>query len=125
MLRAEDGQGDGETQIAQGYDFVQTAGPGDIGLGGPQRNEEKQDAGAAHRNRRARDLKKCDENGCEHVDARRKLARPVCALSVLHLGRNLLLVQKRSEVYTHPKGVFRKYGPATRLAAYHYLSYAM
>jgi len=71
MLRAEDGQGDGETQIAQGYDFVQTAGPGDIGLGGPQRNEEKQDAGAAHRNRRARDLKKCGENGCVHLDAKR------------------------------------------------------
>jgi hypothetical protein len=63
MLRAEDRQGDGETQIAQDYDLVQAAGPRDTGLRSPQRNKEKQDAGAAHRNHRARDLKKCGENG--------------------------------------------------------------
>jgi len=57
-------QGDGETQIAQGYDLVQAAGPRDIALRSPQRNKEKQDAGAARRNHRARDLKKCGENGC-------------------------------------------------------------
>ena len=74
MQGAEDRQGGGETQIAQGYDLVEAAGLRDIGLRGPQRNQEKQDAGAAHRNHRARDLKKCGENGCVHVDARRKLA---------------------------------------------------
>jgi hypothetical protein len=53
----------------QGYDLAQAAGPRDIGLRSPQRNKEKQDAGAEHRNPRARDLKKCGENGCVHVDA--------------------------------------------------------
>src|SRR6266446_1906918 len=74
-------QGDGETQIAQGYDLVQAAGPRDIALRSPQRNQEKYDAGAAHRNRRARDLKKCGENGCVHVEAWHRLAYPICALS--------------------------------------------
>jgi hypothetical protein len=76
MLRAEDRQGDGETQIAQDYDFVQAASPRDIGFRSPQRNKEKQDGGAAHRDHRARDLKKCDENCCVHagVDAKRRLA---------------------------------------------------
>src|SRR5882724_4952418 len=81
VLRAEDRQGDGETQIAQGYDLVQAGGTGDIGLRSPQRNKEKQDAGAAHRNHRARDLKKCGENGWVHVDAWRQLACSICARS--------------------------------------------
>jgi hypothetical protein len=68
MLRAEDRQGDGEAQIAQGYDLVQAPGPRDIGLRSPQRNQENQDAGAAHRDRRARGLKKYRENGCVHVE---------------------------------------------------------
>ena len=68
MLRAEDRQGDGETQIAQGYELVQAGSPGDIGPGGPQRNKEKQDAGAAHRNRRPRDLKECGQDDGVHVD---------------------------------------------------------
>jgi hypothetical protein len=74
MLRAKDRQWEGETQIAQGHDLVQAASPRDIGFRSPQRNKEKQDAGTAHRNRRARDLKKCGENGCVHVDAKRKRA---------------------------------------------------
>jgi len=74
MLRAEDRQRDGETQIAEDYELVQAAGPSDIGLRSPQRNKEKQDAGAARRNHRARDLKKCGKNGWVHVDAWRKLA---------------------------------------------------
>jgi hypothetical protein len=41
MLRAEDRQGDGETQIAQGYDLVQAAGPRDIGLRSPQSKKEE------------------------------------------------------------------------------------
>jgi hypothetical protein len=41
MLRTEDRQWDGETQIAQDYDFVQAAGPRDTGLRSPQRNKEK------------------------------------------------------------------------------------
>jgi hypothetical protein len=41
MLRAEDRQGDGETQIAQDYDLVQAAGPREIGLRSPQGNKEK------------------------------------------------------------------------------------
>jgi hypothetical protein len=53
---------DGETQIAQGYDLVEAAGPRDIGLRSPQGNQEKQDAGAAHRDHGARELKKCGEN---------------------------------------------------------------
>ncbi len=74
---AEDRQWDGETQIAQDHDLVQAAGPRDIGLRSPKRNKEKQAAGGAHRNGRARDLKKCGENDCVHVDAKRRL----CALS--------------------------------------------
>jgi hypothetical protein len=41
MLRPEDRQGNGETQIAQDYDLVQAACPQDIGLRSPQRNKEK------------------------------------------------------------------------------------
>ena len=63
MQGAEDRQGCGETQIAQGYDFVEAAGLRDIVPGSPQRNEENQDAGAAHRKHRARDFKECGENG--------------------------------------------------------------
>jgi hypothetical protein len=70
MLRAEDRQGDGETQIAQGYDLIQAAGSPDIGLRHPQGDKEKQDAGAAHRNSCARDLNKCGKNGGVHMDAK-------------------------------------------------------
>ena len=42
----------------------------------PQRNKEKHDASAAHRNDDARDLKKYDEKGCGHRDAKRE---PVCS----------------------------------------------
>jgi hypothetical protein len=59
MQCAEDRQGGGETQIAQGYDLVQAAGLRDIGLRSPQRNQENYDAGGAHRRHRARDHKKC------------------------------------------------------------------
>jgi hypothetical protein len=72
MQGAEDRQRDGETQIAQGYDLVEAAGPCDIGLGSPQGDQKKQDAGAAHRDRGARERKKCGENGCVHADAKRK-----------------------------------------------------
>jgi hypothetical protein len=41
MLRAEDRQRDGETQIAQGYDLVQAAGSREVGLRSPQRKKEK------------------------------------------------------------------------------------
>ena len=58
MQGAEDGQGDCETQIAQGDDLVQAASPRDIGLSRPQRNNEKEDTGAAHGNHRSRDPKK-------------------------------------------------------------------
>jgi hypothetical protein len=69
MQGTKDCHGDGKTQISQGYDLVQAAGLREISLRSPQRNQEKQDAGAAHRNHRARDLKKCGENSCVHVDA--------------------------------------------------------
>src|SRR6266436_3659041 len=104
-------QGDGETQIAQGYDLVQPAGSGDIALRSPQRNQEKYDACTAHRNRRARDLKKSGENGCVHVDAKRKLACSLCALSG---PESRFWRKQRSEVYARPKGTFRNYGAATR-----------
>jgi hypothetical protein len=68
MQGAEDCQRDGETQIAQGYDLVEAAGAGDIGLGGPEGNQENQDAGAAHRYRGARNVKKRRENNWVHVD---------------------------------------------------------
>src|SRR5258708_4682269 len=82
MPRAEDRQRDGETQIGESYDLVQAGGPRDIGPGSPQRNNEKQDAAAAHPNHRARNLKKCGErdlkksgkNNGVHVDAWRRLA---------------------------------------------------
>ena len=45
MQGAEDRQGDGETQVAQGCDLVEAAGLRDVGLGSPQGNQEKQDAG--------------------------------------------------------------------------------
>jgi hypothetical protein len=93
MLCAEDRQGDGETQIAQGYDLVQAAGPCDIGLRSPQRDEEKQDAGDAHRNCRARDLKKYGENGCVHADAERKFA---CSIwGTFSRSIRLRIVQRR------------------------------
>src|SRR6266478_7009780 len=100
MLRAEDRQGDGETQIAQGYDLVQAAGPRDIGLCSPQRNNEKQDAGAARQNHRGRDLKKSGENGCVHVDAKPKLA---CSILALSGPESRFWFQQRAEVYAHPK----------------------
>src|SRR5712672_3571659 len=68
-------KGTAKHKIAQRYDLVQPAGPHDIALRSPQRNQEKYDAGAAHRNRRARDLKKYGENGCVQADAGRKLGR--------------------------------------------------
>src|ERR1700723_2534898 len=68
---AEYRQWDGETQIAQGYDLVQAAGPCDISLRSPQRNHENQDAGAAHRNHRGRGPKKRGLSGCVHVGAKR------------------------------------------------------
>jgi hypothetical protein len=81
MQGAEDRQGHSETQIAQGYNLVQAAGPCNIVLPSPQCNQEKQKAGAAHRNHRARDLKKCGEKGWVHVDAKRKSR----ALSWMHV----------------------------------------
>ncbi len=66
MQGAEDRQGGGEKQIAQGYDLVQAAGPRDIGLRSPDRNQENYDAGGAHRDHRARNPKKCGENGYLH-----------------------------------------------------------
>jgi hypothetical protein len=74
MQGAEDRQGRGETQIAQGDDIVQAVGLRDIGLCSPKRNKEEEDTGAAHRNHRARDLKKCGENGYVHVDGKIRLA---------------------------------------------------
>jgi len=103
MLRGEDRQRDAETQIAQSYDLVQAAGPRDIGPGSPQPNNEKQDAGAAHPNHRARDLKKRGEKGWVHVDAWRRLACCNCALSA---PESPFRGSKRSEVYTDPNRVF-------------------
>lgn len=60
---AEDRQGEGETQIAQGHDLVEAAGLPDIGLRSPRGNHEKHDAGAAHRDYGARDLEKGCKNG--------------------------------------------------------------
>jgi hypothetical protein len=77
MVRAEDRQGNGETQIAQDYDLVQASGTQDIGPRSPQRNQEKQDPGTAHRNRDVRDLQKCGENGYVHVNAKRKPASSI------------------------------------------------
>jgi hypothetical protein len=37
MLRAKDGQEDGEAQIAQDYDLVETSGRQDLSLRGPPR----------------------------------------------------------------------------------------
>jgi hypothetical protein len=66
MLCAEDRQGQGETQIAQDDDLVEAVGLREIGLRRPQRNQEKQEAGAAHRDRGARELEKY-EIGRAHV----------------------------------------------------------
>jgi hypothetical protein len=63
MLRAENRQWDRETQVTQEYDLVQSFGLRDRGLRSPQGNQEKHDARAAHRDRRARDLKEYRENG--------------------------------------------------------------
>jgi hypothetical protein len=63
MQGAKDCQGEGETQIAQGYDLVEAADLRDIGLRDPRGNQEKEDAGAAHRDYRARDLKKGCKSG--------------------------------------------------------------
>jgi hypothetical protein len=73
MQGAERSQGDGETQIAQGDKLVQAAGLRDIGPGSPQRDHENYDAGAAHRNYRAVDPKKCRESYM-HLDSKRALA---------------------------------------------------
>lgn len=81
MQGAEDRQGGGKTQIAQGYDLVQAAGPLDIGPGSPQSNQEKQNGCTAHRDCGARELQKYGENGCVHVDAKRKSR----ALSWMHV----------------------------------------
>ena len=48
MECAEDGERDGETKIGRGDELVEAVGSGDIGLRGPQADEEEQDAGAAH-----------------------------------------------------------------------------
>ena len=45
MQGAEDSQGNGDTQVAQSYDFVQAASSRRFGPGSPQRNQEKQDVG--------------------------------------------------------------------------------
>jgi hypothetical protein len=72
MQCAEDRQGRGETQIAQGYDLLQAASPRNIGLRSPDRNQNNHDAGGAHQGHRARDHKKCRENCYVHVDAEPK-----------------------------------------------------
>ena len=73
MQGAERSQGDGETQIAQGYKLVQAASLRDIGSGSPQRNHENYDAGTTHRNYRAVDPPKCIESYM-HLDFKRELA---------------------------------------------------
>jgi hypothetical protein len=62
MLGAEDRQGCGETQIAQGQDLAEAVGLRDILPRSPRGNQEKPKACAAHRDYRARDPKNCGEN---------------------------------------------------------------
>src|SRR5580700_10978206 len=73
MQGAERRQGDGETQIAQGYKLVQAAGLRDIVSGSPQSNHENYDPGTTHRNYRAVDPPKCRESYM-HLDFKRELA---------------------------------------------------
>jgi len=83
---AEDRQGSGETQIAQGYDFVEAAGAGDVVFGSPQGDEDNQDAGSAHRDDRPGDFEEHGENGCVHVDGKHKVALLDLALPWARLG---------------------------------------
>ena len=74
MKRAKDRERNRETQIAQGDDLVQAAGPREVGPHGPQANHKKHDAGAAHRDPRTRDLRKYGENSSVHIDTK----QPAC-----------------------------------------------
>jgi hypothetical protein len=94
MQGAENCQGDGETQIAQGYDLVEAAGPREIGLGSPQGNQEKQDSGAAHRDRGAGNLKKRGEDDWVHVDGKSQVA---CYISGACSGSIRLQIVQRGE----------------------------
>ena len=80
VLRAEDRQGQGETQIAQGDDFVEAAGLRDIGLRSPQCDREKQDGGGAHGGRRGREIKKREENDWVHGDVMHMIAPQIVLL---------------------------------------------
>jgi hypothetical protein len=77
MQGAEDRQGGGETQIAQGYDLVQAVSPRDIALRSQDRDQNNYDAGSAHRGHCARDQKKCGENCYVHVDFEPKFRRSI------------------------------------------------
>ena len=66
MECAEDRERDGETKIGRGDEFVEAIGTGDVCLGGPQGDEEKQDAGAAHGNHCARSCEEQDEKSDVH-----------------------------------------------------------
>jgi hypothetical protein len=69
MQRAEDRQGNGETQIAQGYNLVEAALSREIVFRSPKRDQKKQEAGEAHRDCGPGELKKCGGNDGVHVDA--------------------------------------------------------
>ncbi len=63
MLRPKHRQRKGETQIAQGDDFIQATSIGDIAFRSPDRNRQEHNTGTAHGERRARELKEGKENG--------------------------------------------------------------
>jgi hypothetical protein len=69
MQGPEDRQRGGKTQVAQGYDLVEAAALRNFGLRSPRGNQEKQDAGGAHRNHRTRHHEKSDQDCYVHVNA--------------------------------------------------------
>ena len=94
MECAEDSERNGETKIGRGDEFVEAVGAGDVCLGGPQGDEEKQDAGAAHGNYRARSSEEEYEKDAVHVGAGR-------CIRVLDLG--LFPGQYCFRLYRHGK----------------------
>ena len=70
MQGAEDGQGDGKTQITQSYDLFDATGARDIGFGSPQRDQKDREAGAAHGERGSGQRKKCGEKSRVHIESK-------------------------------------------------------
>src|SRR5262249_29014629 len=90
MECAEDRQRDRETQIGHGHDLIQAASRGDLLFRSKRPDQEKRDAGSAHRCCRAIEYKKCGENGWVHKFPRFDtevgiLLRAVASTAVLQL----------------------------------------